>query len=103
MLWMKLGLGGLLLFCYCLLFYVKFGIRNSYANKDMLQIGLFATCAQWFGAMMVGPSWWYYRETCLMALVVALVIQIGRQKGLRAGEINGNLLRGEEARTWPRI
>jgi len=92
MLWMKLGIGGLLLLCYCLIGYVRLGIREARARRDMLQIGLFATCAQWLVAMMVGPSWWYYRETCFMALVAAVVIGLGRQKAVSQVQEGGAVL-----------
>ncbi len=83
MIWMKMGTAALLLFVWCLYRYFRTGLAGALGSRDPLLAGLFATCALWFVAMNVGPTWFYYRESCLMALVMAMVIrlaQFSRQK-----------------------
>lgn len=83
MIWMKMGTVALLLFAWCLYRYFRTGLAGALEGRDPLLAGLFATCALWFVAMNVGPTWFYYRESCLMALVMAMVIrlaQFSRQK-----------------------
>jgi O-antigen ligase len=80
MLYMKMGFPAVVLFIWCLVRYVKFALKppgpRDAASPDPLRLGLFSTCAYWLVTLNVAPSWWYYRETCLMALVVALVVQL---------------------------
>jgi hypothetical protein len=73
MLWMKMGGGALLLFLWCLYRYCRLGVTEALRLRDPLQTGLFATVGLWVIAMNVGPSWYYYRESCLMALIMAVV------------------------------
>ena len=85
MLWMKMGMFALLLFLWCLYRYCRLGVMEALRRRDPLLIGLFATVCLWMIAMNVGPSWFYYRETCLMALVMAVVgrlAMLGRQESL---------------------
>ena len=76
MLWMKMGLFAVLLFFWCLYRYCRLGVSDALRRADPLQMGLFATVALWMLAMNVGPSWFYYRESCLMALVMAVVVRL---------------------------
>jgi hypothetical protein len=83
MLWMKMGLFAVLLFFWCLYRYCRLGVSEALRRGDPLQMGLFSTVALWCIAMNVGPSWFYYRESCLMALVMAMVGRLsvlGRQQ-----------------------
>jgi len=73
MLWMKMGLFALLLFIWCFYRYCRFGVTEALHHRDPLLTGLFATVGLWMVAMNVGPSWYYYRESCLIALVMAIV------------------------------
>ncbi|MDR3579656.1 MAG: O-antigen ligase family protein [Oryzomonas sp.] len=82
MLWMKMGAFALLLFLWCLYRYCRLGVTEALRRRDPLLTGLFATVGLWMIAMNVGPSWFYYRETCLMAFVMAAVSRLailGRQ------------------------
>lgn len=82
MLWMKMGLLTLLLFCWGLSRYFIFGLRESTTgpghNLKAIQIGLFSTIGYWIVSLNVGPTWYYYRETCLMALLISIVIAISK-------------------------
>jgi hypothetical protein len=83
MLWMKMGLFAVLLFFWAMYRYCRLGVSEALRRADPLQMGLFATVALWGLAMNVGPSWFYYRESCLMALVMAMVVRLavlGRQQ-----------------------
>lgn len=73
MLWMKMGVLALLLFLWCLYRYCRLGVTEALHRHDPLLTGLFATVGLWMIAMNVGPSWFYYRESCLMALIMAVV------------------------------
>jgi hypothetical protein len=73
MLWMKMGAFALLLFLWCLYRYCRLGVTEALRRRDPLLTGLFATVGLWMIAMNVGPSWFYYRESCLMALIMAAV------------------------------
>jgi hypothetical protein len=73
MLWMKMGGLALLLFLWCFYRYCRLGVTVALRLRDPLLTGLFATVGLWMIAMNVGPSWWYYRESCVMALVMAIV------------------------------
>jgi len=82
MLWMKMGGFALLLFLWCLYRYCRLGVTEALRRRDPLLTGLFATVGLWMIAMNVGPSWFYYRESCLMALIMAVVnrlAMLGRQ------------------------
>lgn len=76
MLWMKMGTVTLLFFLWCLYRYARTGFRGAVASRDPLLAGLFATSALWVVAMNVGPTWFYYRESCLMAMVMAMVVRL---------------------------
>jgi len=73
MLWMKMGLFAILLFFWCLYRYCRLGVREALRHHDPLLTGLFVTVGLWAVAMNVSPSWFYYRESCLMALIMAVV------------------------------
>jgi len=80
MLYMKMGVGTVILFIWCLIRYFKFAVGLTEAEArngpNPLRIGLFSTFAYWLVTLNVAPSWWYYRESCMMALVAAIVIQL---------------------------
>jgi len=80
MLYMKMGVLAVALFLWCLVRYFRFAISHTHAGASgelgALRVGLFSTFAYWLVTLNVAPSWWYYRETCMMALVSALVIQL---------------------------
>jgi len=76
MLWMKMGLFALLLFLWCLYRYCRLGVTEALRRRDPLLAGLFATVGLWVIALNVGPSWFYYRESCLMALIMAAVARL---------------------------
>ena len=78
MIWMKMGTIALLLFVWCFYRYFMTGLRGALQTRDPLLTGLFATCALWFVAMNVGPTWFYYRESCLMAMVMAMVLRLAQ-------------------------
>ena len=84
MLWMKMGIIPVGFFLWWLLRYVRFGIRAAQIEDDTslkaIQRALFATLGYWAVSLNVGPTWHYYRETFLMALVVALVIRLASLK-----------------------
>jgi hypothetical protein len=84
MLWVKMGVFTLLLFLWCLYRYCRLGLAEALRGRDPLLAGLFATVSLWMLAINVGPSWFYYRETCLMALVMAAVVQLAKQGRERA-------------------
>jgi hypothetical protein len=73
MLWMKMGFIAVLLLLWCLYRYCRLGVREALRGHDPLLTGLFATVGLWVVAINVGPSWFYYRESCLMALIMAMV------------------------------
>lgn len=79
MLYMKMGILSVLLFGWCLFQYLNSSLHNLLATRDRLSdplmVGLLSTFAYWMVTLNVAPSWWYYRETCLMALVGAIVIR----------------------------
>ena len=82
MLWMKMGGLAVVLFFWCLYRYCRLGVTEALRRPDPLLLGLFSTVGLWLLAMNVGPSWFYYRESCLMALVMAMVgrlVLLGRQ------------------------
>ena len=81
MIWMKMGTIALLLFLWCFYRYFRTGLRGAIQSRDPLLAGLFATCALWFVAMNVGPVWFYYRDSCLIALIIAMVIRLSGWKG----------------------
>ena len=88
MTWMKMGTIALLLFLSLLYRYMRTGLDGALQSRDPLLIGLFATCGLWIIAMNVGPSWFYYRESCLMVLVMTMVIklqQLHRDAPVREG------------------
>ncbi|WP_183362227.1 O-antigen ligase family protein [Geomonas limicola] len=80
MLYMKMGVFTLLLFLWCMFRYFRFCVRcrtvSLDQNLEWLRLGLFSTFAYWLVTLNVAPSWWYYRETCMMALVMAIVIRL---------------------------
>ncbi len=80
MLWMKLGIVPLLFLVWCLIRYIKIGLRSLGTSQDVdfrsVQVGLFSTVGIWIVTLNVGPTWPYYRETCLMALIAAIVVRI---------------------------
>ena len=76
MLWMKMGFFALLLFLWYFYRYCKLGVTEALRFHDPLLTGLFATVGLWGVAMNVGPSWYYYRESCLMAMVMAMVTRL---------------------------
>jgi hypothetical protein len=76
MLWMKMGSFALLLFLWYFYRYCKLGVTAALRYHDPLLTGLFATVGLWGVAMNVGPSWYYYRESCLMAMVMAMVTRL---------------------------
>jgi O-antigen ligase len=84
MLWMKMGIIPVGFLLWWLLRYVRFGIRTAQIEDDTtlraIQRALFATLGYWAVSLNVGPAWHYYRETFLMALVVALVIRLATLK-----------------------
>lgn len=73
MLWMKMGGGALLLFFWCMYRYCRMGVAEALRYRDPVLTGLFSTVGLWVIAINVGPSWFYYRESFLMALVMAVV------------------------------
>jgi len=80
MLYMKMGAFALLLFLWCMFRYFRFCVRrreNSLEGAfEWLRLGLFSTFAYWLVTLNVAPSWWYYREMCMMALVMAIVLRL---------------------------
>lgn len=84
MLWMKMGLFPVLLFLWCLYRYCRLGVTEALRRHDPLLTGLFATVGLWMIAMNVGPSWFYYRESCLMALIMAVVTRLAMLSGTDA-------------------
>lgn len=80
MLWMKLGIFALAAFLWYLYLYARLGARESLRSGDPLLAGLFATCAHWFVSMNAGPAWFYYRESCLIALMIAVVIRLSTRQ-----------------------
>ena len=86
MLWMKMGTFALLLFLWCFYRYFRTGIRETLSRRDPLQTGLFATCGLWLIAMNVGPVWFYYRDSCFIALIMAMVIRLSTIEACAAGQ-----------------
>lgn len=88
MLWMKMGLLAVILFLCCLFRYFNFGIRvikqQNVIYIKSLMAGFFASCGFWIVALNVGPSWFYYRETCLMAFIASLVLSLSESEKKRA-------------------
>lgn len=84
MLWMKMGPFALALFVLCFLYYVRLGIHSARLTEtnelQPVQLGLFSTCGFWLVSLNVGPVWFYYRETCLMALVMAIVVNMSQDR-----------------------
>ncbi|GFO61684.1 hypothetical protein GMST_40090 [Geomonas silvestris] len=80
MLYMKMGIHALLLFLWSLFQYCFFCARrrgiSSEENLGWLKLGLFSTFAYWLVTLNVAPSWWYYREMCMMALVMAIAVRL---------------------------
>jgi len=80
MLYMKMGLLPLLLFSWCMwryfIFCAQHKVMVSLENLEYLRLGLFSTFAYWLVTLNVAPSWWYYREMCMIALVMAIVIRL---------------------------
>jgi hypothetical protein len=89
MLWMKMGGFALLLFIWCLYRYCRVGAGEALRHRDPLLTGLFATFGLWVIAMNVGPSWYYYRESCLMALIMAVVGRLAQLGPPATGEAPG--------------
>jgi O-antigen ligase len=82
MLWMKMGLLSVVLFLWCLIRYFRFSTNVAKKGREStlkaLQVGLFSTFGFWLVSLNVGPSWFYLRETCLIGLVIAVVINLSR-------------------------
>lgn len=80
MLYMKMGVHALLLFLWSMYRYFSFCARrrgiSSEENLGWLKLGLFSTFAYWLVTLNVAPSWWYYREMCMMGLVMAIAIRL---------------------------
>ena len=78
MVWMKMGLPAALLVLYALFRYIRFGIRKvrfpENQSPHSIVLALLSVSAYWLVSLSVGPTWFYYRETCLMSLAAALVI-----------------------------
>ncbi len=82
MLWMKMGIFAVILLFWCIVRYVVFELKSLKVNRGgpgyALQLGLFAMVGFWMVAVNVGPTWFYTRETCLMALTAATAIQLAK-------------------------
>lgn len=80
MLYMKMGVHALLLFLWSMYRYFSFCARrrgtSSEENLGWLKLGLFSTFAYWLVTLNVAPAWWYYREMCMMALVMAIAVRL---------------------------
>jgi hypothetical protein len=80
MLWMKMGLVPVILLLWCIGKYIKFGLKAAKEINDKylksIQIGLFASVGFWIVSLNVGPTWFYKRETCLMALAISIVLNL---------------------------
>jgi O-antigen ligase len=101
MLWMKMGIFSLILFVWCLMRYLRFGIRVARAKEEYdlkpLQIGLVSTFGNWVVMLNVGPSWFYYQETFLMALVIAVVVNLSRTRDLKASRAGAETIQGDRS------
>lgn len=90
MLWMKMGIFAVFLFLWCLVRYFSFGVRTSitgeYHELKPVQVGLFSTFGLWAVSLNVGPVWFYHRETCLMALIIALVMNLSNMSNAYKSE-----------------
>jgi len=83
LLWMKMGILTVFLFLWYMTRYVILGIRAARVKVEHplqpLQIGLFASFGFMITSLGGAPTWLYYRDTCLMALVMALVINLSKK------------------------
>jgi O-antigen ligase len=96
MLWMKMGLPSVLLLTWLLFNYANNCIRvlklkkknSSYDFYSSVYLGIFSSVGFWFSSMLTGPTWFYLRETMLMALTLALVRNM--EKEIISTKMNNN-------------
>jgi hypothetical protein len=93
MLYMKMGVFAVILFIWALIHYFRFVVCQDVEKCDSLsplRVGLFSTFAYWLVTLNVAPSWWYYRETCMMALVAAIVIRLSLVRADKSVDANSD-------------